>query len=159
SVDTKDRYLKLAIAPQNAKVKPGGSQRVSFTLTKRDGSATAGEVVAVVVNDAILQLSGYRFPDLVQTVYAERPISPIFSDNRENVVLKTPSAPLEKGFGYGGGFMGGAASTRVRQHFLPLAYSTVVKTDASGKATIDFTMPDDLTTWRVMAVAVGNDDL
>ena len=54
--------------------------------------------------------------------------------------------------------MGGAGSTRVRAHFLPMAYYGTVKTDASGHASMAFTMPDDLTTWRVMAIAVGNDD-
>ena len=39
----------------------------------------------------------------------------------------------------------------MRQQFLPLAYYGVVKTDASGRADVTFKMPDDLTTWRVMA--------
>ncbi len=109
----------------------------------------------MVVNDAILQLSGYRLPDLVQTVFAAQPIATIFSDNRENVTLVTQTPVAEKGFGYGGGFLAGAAGTRVRANFLPLAYYGVLPTDASGNAHADFTMPDDLTTWRVMAVALG----
>ncbi len=157
-VDVAERYLKLAIAPQAATVTPGGSQRVSFTLARKNGTPAPGEIVAMVVNDAILQLTGYRLPDLVTTVFADQPISTILSDNREGVVLKTQTPPAEKGFGYGGGYLAGAGSTRVRQHFLPTAYYGVVKTDASGKASVTFAMPDDLTTWRVMAVAVGQDD-
>lgn len=155
NVDLADRYLKLAIRPQNATVHPAGKQQVAFTVTGRDGKPVAGEVVAMVVNDAILQLSGYRLPDLVQTVFAAQPISTIFADNRENVTLKTATAPLEKGFGYGGGYLAGAASTRVRANFQPLAYYGVLRTDATGNAVADFSMPDDLTTWRVMAVAVA----
>ena len=45
----------------------------------------------------------------------------------------------------------------MRANFLPLAYYGVLTTDASGKAHADFSMPDDLTTWRVMAVALGPD--
>jgi uncharacterized protein YfaS (alpha-2-macroglobulin family) len=158
SVDTADRYLKLAIAPKSGTVRPGGSQHVDFTLTHKDGSAARGELVAIVVNDAILQLSGYRPPDLVETVFQEQPISTTFSDNREEAVLQTQTPPPEKGFGYGGGYLAGAGSTRVRQHFLPLAYYKVLQTDASGKAGVSFSMPDDLTTWRVMAVAIADDD-
>ncbi len=157
NVDLAGRYLRLAIAPHNATVTPGGAQRVNFTVKERSGAPARGEVVAMVVNDAILQLSGYRLPDLVQTVFAAQPISTIFSDNRENVTLKTPAAPSEKGFGYGGGFLAGAANTRVRANFLPLAYYGVLKTDAAGRASAAFTMPDDLTTWRVMAVALAQD--
>ena len=148
---------KLAIAPQNATVHPGGPQRVDFRVTAQNGAPVRGEVVAMVVNDAILQLSGYRLPDVVQTVFAQQPIATIFADSRENVTLKTQTPPLEKGFGYGGGFLAGAASTRVRANFLPMAYYGVLPTDASGHASAAFNMPDDLTTWRVMAVALAQD--
>jgi uncharacterized protein YfaS (alpha-2-macroglobulin family) len=157
AVDVADRYLKLGVAPQNTTVTPGGSQRVAFTVSKKDGTPVRGEVVAMVVNDAILQLSGYRLPDLVQTVFAAQPIATIFADNRENVTLKTQTPPLEKGFGYGGGYLAGAASTRVRANFQPLAYYGVLKTDDAGRANASFSMPDDLTTWRVMAVALAQD--
>jgi uncharacterized protein YfaS (alpha-2-macroglobulin family) len=157
NVDLASRYLKLAIAPHSATVQPGGAQSVDFALTGLTGSPVRGEIVAMVVNDAILQLSGYRLPDLVQTVFAAQPISTIFADNRENVTLKTQTPPLEKGFGYGGGFLAGAGSTRVRTNFLPMAYYAVLPTGADGRAHARFTMPDDLTTWRVMAVALDGD--
>jgi uncharacterized protein YfaS (alpha-2-macroglobulin family) len=157
NVDLGDRYLKLAIVPREATVHPGAAQRVAFAVTGRAGAPVQGEIVAMVVNDAILQLSGYRLPDLVQTVFAAQPIATIFADNREHVTLKTQSPPLEKGFGYGGGFLAGAASTRVRTNFQPLAYYGVIKTDAGGHASAELTMPDDLTTWRVMAVALQRD--
>ena len=154
TVDLAQRYLKLGIAPRDATVHPGGGQRVDFTLSARGGTPVRGEVVAMVVNDAILQLSGYRLPDLVQTVFAAQPIATTFADNRENVTLTTQTPPLEKGFGYGGGYLAGAAGTRVRANFRPLAYYGVLTTDGAGKASATLTMPDDLTTWRVMAVAL-----
>jgi uncharacterized protein YfaS (alpha-2-macroglobulin family) len=157
NVDLADRYLKLAIAPKSATVQPGGAQSVDFALSGRTGSPVRGEIVAMVVNDAILQLSGYRLPDLVQTVFATQPIATIFADNRENVTLKTQTPPSEKGFGYGGGFLAGAGSTRVRANFQPMSYYGVLQTDAQGRAHAQFTMPDDLTTWRVMAVALDGD--
>jgi uncharacterized protein YfaS (alpha-2-macroglobulin family) len=158
NIDLRDRYLHLAIAPQHAKLSPGGTQSVTFTLGDSTGRPARGKVIAAVVNDAVLQLSGYRLPDLVTTIFADQPISTRFADNRENVTLQTPQAPLEKGYGYGGGFLEGAAGTRVRTNFLPLAYYGSAVADASGHATLRFTLPDDLTTWRVMAVAVGDDD-
>ncbi len=157
-VDVAQRYLTLGISPQSATVAPGRPQRVDFTLSRKNGGPVAGEIVAMVVNDAILQLSGYRLPDLVTTIFAAQPISLMLGDNREGAVLKTQTPPAEKGFGYGGGFLAGAAGTRVRTAFLPTAYYGVLKTDASGRTSASFTMPDDLTTWRVMAVAVGDDD-
>ncbi|HXO16882.1 MAG TPA: alpha-2-macroglobulin family protein, partial [Candidatus Dormibacteraeota bacterium] len=157
NVDVADRYLKLGIVPRDATVHPGSAQSLEFAVSGRNGTPAQGEVVAMVVNDAILQLSGYRLPDLVQTIFAAQPIATIFADNRENVTLTTQTPPLEKGFGYGGGYLAGAASTRVRANFRPLAYYGVLKTDGAGRARAAFTMPDDLTTWRVMAVALDRD--
>ena len=157
NVDLSARYLKLAINPRNVTVAPASAQSVNFALRNANGSPAHGEIVAMVVNDAILQLSGYRLPDLVQTVFAQQPISTIFSDNRENVMIKTQTPAVEKGFGYGGGFLAGAAGTRVRANFQPMPYYGVLTLDASGHAHANFTMPDDLTTWRVMAVALDSD--
>ncbi|MFY9631859.1 MAG: Ig-like domain-containing protein [Candidatus Cybelea sp.] len=157
NVDVSGRYLKLAITPRSATVAPAGAQSVGFSLRNANGSPAHGEIVAMVVNDAILQLSGYRLPDLVQTIFAQQPISTIFSDNRENVMIKTQTPAVEKGFGYGGGFLAGAAGTRVRANFQPMPYYGVLTLDASGDAHANFTMPDDLTTWRVMAVALDGD--
>jgi alpha-2-macroglobulin len=156
NVDLADRYLKLGIAARNATVQPGGAQGVDFTVTGAQGKPVSGDVVAMVVNDAILQLSGYRLPDLVQTVFAQQPIATIFADNRENVLLTTQTPTVEKGFGYGGGYLAGAAGTRVRANFVPMPYYGVLHADAQGRAHANFTMPDDLTTWRVMAVALAS---
>ena len=157
-VDVTDRYLKLAIAPERATVEPGGSERVGFTLTGAGGKPASGEIVAMAVDDAILQLSGYRLPDLVKVVYAAQPISTRFGDNRQNLVLQTQKAPAEKGYGYGGGYLGGPASTRVREIFKQLAFYGTAVADSQGHASVTIPVPDNLTTWRVMAVAVGTDD-
>ncbi len=156
STNVDRKHLKVAIHPANAITTPGGPQRVSLTLKDFGGRAMRGEFAVMVVNDAILQLTGYRLPDLVQTVYAEQPISTRLSDNRPSVVLMPLTSPIAKGFGYGGGFMEGAGSTRVRRNFQPLAfYNGALKTDTGGNAQFSFTLPDDVTTWRVMAIAVG----
>ncbi|MBV9972194.1 MAG: Ig-like domain-containing protein [Candidatus Eremiobacteraeota bacterium] len=150
------KHLKVGIHPANGVATPGGPQRVTLSLNDAGGQPIRGEFAVMVVNDAILQLTGYRLPDLVQTVYAEQPISTRLNDNRPNVVLTQLASPIAKGFGYGGGFMQGAGSTRVRRNFQPLAfYNGALKTDGGGKAQFSVTLPDDVTTWRVMAIAVG----
>lgn len=158
NVDVSDRYLTLKISPQHAQLDPGSSQSIAFTLHDVHGKPIRGKIVTMVVNDAILQLSGYRLPDLVQMIFADQPISTRFADNREEITLQTQTPPLEKGFGYGGGFLEGAASTRVRKNFQPLAYYGTTTTGADGSAQVSLKLPDDLTTWRVMAVAIGDDD-
>ena len=152
------KYLKIDVHPTSATLEPAGSQRITLHVSGRDGKPVAGELALAVVNDAILQLSGYRFPDLVKMVYADQPISTRFGDNREEVKLEVEHRSVEKGFGFGGGAMAGPAGTRVRTKFVPLAYwNGSIRTDANGDASVSFSLPDDLTTWRVMALGLSSD--
>ena len=152
------KYVKVALSVAHASVLPAGAQHLTIHLSDRNGKPVAGELTVAVANDAILQLSGYRFPDLVKIVYADQPISTRFADNRADVTLVSQTRTLDKGFGYGGGAMAGPAGTRVRTNFQPLAYwNAKVRTDANGNASLDFNVPDDLTTWRVMALALTAD--
>ncbi|PSB03983.1 alpha-2-macroglobulin family protein [Merismopedia glauca] len=153
-VNLEEKYLKLQITPSTESLLPATEQTIQLELKNSQGNPVQGQVTIMVVNEAVLQLSAYRPPDLVTTVYAEQPITTRFSDNRRNVVLKPQSSPLPKGWGYGGGFSAAAANTRTRKDFQPLAYyNGSLLTDTSGKATVKFKLPDDLTTWRILAVA------
>ena len=153
-----DKYLTVTETVQAPSLLPGAEQTVELALTNVQGQPVQGQITLMVVNEAVLQLTGYRPPDLVETVYAEQAISTRFADNRPDVVLQPLASPIEKGWGYGGGLSAGAGSTRIRTDFQPLAYyNGSVLTDASGRAEVSFTLPDDLTTWRVMAIATdGN---
>ncbi|WP_016951547.1 alpha-2-macroglobulin [Anabaena sp. PCC 7108] len=157
-VNLADKYLKVQINPNPISLEPGKEETLELELTDTQGKPTLGQLTVMVVNEAVLQLAGYRPPNLVDTVYAEQPISTRFSDNRPDVRLAKLAAKLPKGWGYGGGLSNALANTRIRKNFQALAYyNGSVITDENGKAKITFKLPDDLTTWRVMAVAVdGN---
>ncbi|MBV8170913.1 MAG: Ig-like domain-containing protein [Candidatus Eremiobacteraeota bacterium] len=151
-----DKRLKVTIAPAKQTLEPGQSQTVALQMRDALGHPVSGEFAVMVVNEAILQLSGYRPPDLVDTVFAAQPIPTRFADNRPDVVLRPFATPQQKGWGFGGGESQAAAGTRVRTNFQPLAfYKGALLTDASGNSSFTFTLPDDLTTWRVLAVAVS----
>ncbi len=157
-VDLAAKHLRLALEPRDAIAHPGAIQHLHVHLTDLARQPVNGAVVVAVVDEAILQLSGYRFPDLVATVYADRPIAQRYADNRASVQLVAPQRYREKGWGYGGGLSAAAAGTRVRAKFAPLAYYRGdVRTDANGDADIAFSLPDTLTTWRALAVGLTRD--
>ena len=152
------KYLSVKVVPAHAGVAPGGTQHLTVKLRDASGKPVQGEVVLAVVDDAVLQLSGYRFPDLVKIVYATEPVSTSFADNRRDVTLVTERRTLDKGFGFGGGAMAGPAGTRVRTLFKPLAYwNPSLRTAPDGTAGVTFVLPDDLTSWHVMALALDKD--
>ncbi len=152
------KTLTVAIAPTQPSLLPQAEQTVNLTLKDLQGKPVKGQFTVMVVNESVLQLTGYRAPNLVETVYAKQDISTRFGDNRGDVVLEPLVSPLQKGWGFGGGFAAGAGSTRIRTDFRALAYyNGSVLTDDQGQASLTFKLPDDLTTWRVMAVATdGN---
>ncbi len=158
STSLEGKYLSVQVKPALASLKPAETETLSLTLKDEKNNPVSGQFTVMVVNEAVLQLSGYRPPDLVETVYAEQPISLRFADNRQDVALSPLTSPLEKGWGYGGGFSSAAASTRLRNDFQALAfYQGSVIADDSGQATVSFELPDDLTTWRAMVIATdGN---
>lgn len=152
------KYITVGVKARRATLAPGGAQQLELHLAGHDGEPVRGEMTVAVVNDAILQLSGYRFPDLVKLVYADQPISMRWADNRDLVTLVSEQRSVDKGFGFGGGAMAGPAGTRVRTAFKPLAFwSGTIRSDASGNAAVDFVLPDDLTTWRAMVLAYSAD--
>lgn len=155
AIDLREQMLAAKIVPLEGRMQPHARQHVRLQLRDLSGNPVAGKFAVAVVNDAILQLSGYRFPDLVKTVFASQPIATRFGDNRPGVTLAQPEDVAQKGWGYGGGFLAGASDTRVRTAFVPLAYfNGSVQTNASGEAGVSFVTPDNLTTWRVLAVAM-----
>jgi uncharacterized protein YfaS (alpha-2-macroglobulin family) len=153
-INLDDKYLSVKVTPQSDKLLPAGQQTLNLELRGDRGTPKSGQFTVMVVNEAVLQLTGYRPPDLVKIVYADHEITTRLADNRPDVVLTSPTSPLEKGWGFGGGLSAGIASTQVRKNFQALAYyNGSVLADATGKAQLTFTLPDDLTTWRVMVVA------
>jgi alpha-2-macroglobulin len=152
------KYIAATARGTSAVLAPGARQTVHVHLADAQHRPLQAQATLMVVNDAVLQLTGYRAPDLVKTVYAEQPISTRYADNRSALVLSTPRRPLEKGWGFGGGLSGEEADPRVRHTFEALAFfDGALRTDAQGNASATFTLPDDLTTWRVMVVGMTAD--
>ena len=152
------KYITATATGASAVLAPGARQTVRVHVADAQHRLLQAQATLMVVNDAVLQLTGYRPPDLVKTVYAEQPISTRYADNRIALVLNTPQRPLEKGWGFGGGLSGEEADPRVRHKFEALAYfAGALRTDAQGNASATFTLPDDLTTWRVMVVGTTVD--
>ncbi len=165
----KEKTLTVAITPTQSIIAPQGSQTVSLMLKDPQGKPVKGQFTVMVVNEAVLQLTGYRAPNLVETVYAKQDISTRFKDNRNDVVLepfipsqdwilgRIPPLPV-RGLGgdfYEWKFAAGADSSRIRKDFRALAYyNGSILTDNQGQTSITFKLPDDLTTWRVMVVAI-----
>lgn len=179
SVPPIDRTLALQVEPRVKALEPGGETVLDLTLRDAGGQPVSGaETAIVVVDEAVLSLTGYRLPDPLSVFYRE--LSEGVSDHhlREHVVLgqldreKIAEAGATRQLGMMpmaapremmaesvmvGGMGGGPPSPiAVRSDFNALAlFAASVPTDAAGRAEIRVKVPDNLTRYRVMAVAVS----
>ncbi len=153
-VEKTSRYLSVSVNPEKDFCRPGSDVDITVKVSSQDKSGSRSELTVMVVDESVLALTGYRPPDLVKVVHADRGLSARVNDNRPFLISKAEL--LQKGHGHGGGMDEGP---RVRRRFLRLAhYEPSLVTDDRGEASFRFTLPDNLTTFRVMVVAIGEED-
>jgi len=115
------------------------------------------------VDYGVLSLTNYQPPDLAGSVYVRKSLQVFNEDNRQRIVSRRVLTPKGESDGGGGGEDGAGT---VRRDFRVLAFWLgSVTTGADGRAAIDVTLPESLTTYRIMAVAAdrnsrfGSDDV
>ena len=119
------------------------------------GRGAASEVTLWAVDYGVLSLTNYRPPDVAGSVYVRKSLQVFNADNRQRIVSRRVLTP--KGESDGGGGGEDDAGT-VRRDFRVLAFWLgSVTTGADGRASVDVTLPESLTTYRIMAVAADRD--
>jgi hypothetical protein len=203
-VEKDARALDVAIAPDSDVVTPGSKTSIELAVTDAAGEPVGdAEVALVVVDEAILALSGYTLPDPLNSFYPSIPSYVQKHHNRPWITLqeaqkladmaqeraegemprRSKRAAPGAGYGRGAGGLGGDAVTGsmdmmmaesaaapmeepaaaapeegkaidLRTDFRALAvFEPALRTDKNGKVSVDFEMPDNLTQYRIMAVA------
>ena len=215
-IPPKERALTLAVKPRDKGLEPGGSTTIDVDATDAHGQAAPGTQLAlVVVDEAVLALSGYKLPEPLDVFYTQRPDGMRELATRPNVLLAKPEEGGQlglRGVGAGGGGdtmtdappppaamaaeatpmatasaapgaslrqakvayrhtfekndeettkdrSGATTPMAVRKDFAALAlFVATITTDGKGHAEVPLKVPDSLTRYRVMAVAVQGDN-
>ncbi len=196
------RTLTVTATPDATSLEPGDDTSVTVNVADASGRAAAGvEVALVVVDEAVLSLTGYQLPDPLSVFYA-----PIYSNSyaeyiRSTIVLnrsdllgnegvdesasatttdasekftqvegsisgagddavaETAAAPAAADGETRSQAAGNGQPIDVRSDFDAVAvYRPSELTDADGNVTVAVPLPDSLTRYRVMAVAVDGAD-
>ena len=149
-----DRQLEVRPTLESPRVRPGDEVRGSVRVAS-EGQAVAGADVTVwAVDDALLALGNWKAPDLDTEFYPSVPHRvQTYAALRDYLLDISRKSLYQKGFVVGGGGEE-FASKFVRKDFQPLAYwQTGLKTDAEGRVPVVFNAPDNLTRYRLVAVA------
>lgn len=149
--------LSVAVATPRTDYKP--RQSVTVHVQVRDaqgGAASHVRVVAAVVDEAVLDLLAGRshYYDARRTFNAPPQGPDMLDYSLISQLITTVRTPrLGKGETPGGD---GGTGLPVRSVFEYTAYwNAELETDASGRVTFSFTAPDNLTGWRVVAMALS----
>ncbi len=157
NVDTGAKELTLEVESSAERTVPGSTVAYTMTVTDLAGEPVADtEVSVALVDRAVLSLAFQTDQDLVDVFYYQRPLgiltSALLTINRDRM-----SAQLSEG-AKGGGGGGDGAGLDVRSEFPDVAYWRAdLVTDADGVITFSVDLPDNLTTWRLVAKAVTQD--
>ncbi|MBS1121038.1 MAG: hypothetical protein H6Q90_3266, partial [Deltaproteobacteria bacterium] len=211
-VPPKQRTLAVTVTPNAPKLAPGELAKLLVTVVDAAGRPVPdAEAAVIVVDEAILALTGYQFGSPVDTFYGQRgadardayqrsyvklakPDSHALAENTKNAApsggagaidfasasdapppppasampVATPKpGPMRRGeaaeqartagvLGSMGQPPAPNAPIAIRSNFNPLAaFAPAVKTDAAGHATLDVKLPDNLTRYRIVAIATA----
>jgi uncharacterized protein YfaS (alpha-2-macroglobulin family) len=156
NVEKKLKKLDVALKSNGEEKRPRDKVDVELSVTDARGDGVKSEITAWAVDEGVLRLTGYQLPDLVELVHPRRGLSVRNAEPLLKLIARRLYA--EKGVNNGGG--GGAdAGGLLRSQFkTTVLFAPEVVTDELGHAHVEFTLPDNLTTYRIMAVAVTRGD-
>ena len=157
SVEDTSRRLAVEVRADREEYRPGQKARVDVAVKDAQGRASSAEVTLWAVDYGVLSLTGYRTPDLLSSVYVPKALQVTTTDSRQRIVSRRATIPKGGDEGGGGGLEDGPG-TPVRKDFRVLAFWLgSLPTDAQGRATATVTLPESLTTYRIMAVAADRE--
>lgn len=177
-LSTAERSLTIELDPHDMALPPGQSTDIDLRVLDADGQPVKdAEIALVVVDEAILALSDYRISNPLDIFYRTRPAEVRDFHLRPTVHLVAAESlnvmggeTMNVGVAYGGAVMeramadapapapaeSGVEGIDVRTDFNPLAvFEPGLMTDSQGRVSATIQLPDNLTRYRITAVAVS----
>jgi uncharacterized protein YfaS (alpha-2-macroglobulin family) len=155
SVGRQVKRLAVEVKVPKEEWRPRQTVPIDVAVKDSAGQPRKTEVTVFAVDEGVLRLTDYQVPEL---------LSDMFPDHSLGVALGEPMLSLvrrqkfgEKGEVQPGGG-GGKGNGNARNKFVTTALWTTVETDAQGHARANLELPDNLTTFRIMAVALTDSD-
>jgi uncharacterized protein YfaS (alpha-2-macroglobulin family) len=151
--------LNVAVKTTAPSAKPGEKVQVDADVKDGDGNAAAdSEIVLYAVDEGVLSLTGYKTPDPLKFFNARRRLA-VQTSLTLPTLLKEDTDESDfanKGYLVGDAKGGPLQLDGLRKNFLACAFwNASLRTDGQGHVHAEFTAPDSLTRYRVIAVAAS----
>ena len=156
-VASKLNQLMVELKPALPEVRPGGIVEVSATVRDSQGNPVPDAELAVwAVDEGILSLMPWEVPDPAVTFHYDNALAVRTGVSLQRLLPEDPEKRefANKGFVIGGGGDTDQAGQLMRKDFKPTAYwHGMLRTGADGVVKLSFPAPDNLTEFRLAAVA------
>lgn len=155
NVERKSKRLDVKLTTAKTDYQPREKVTVDISAKDHTGKGASGEVTLYVVDEAVLRLTNYKVPDPIAAIYPERPLSVRLGEPLLHLVRKRSYG--EKGEAQGGGG-GDGSGAGIRSQFKTTVLWNPTLELKDGAASFTFSLPDNLTSFRVMAVVITQGD-
>ncbi|HEX8169638.1 MAG TPA: alpha-2-macroglobulin family protein [Thermoanaerobaculia bacterium] len=151
-VEDASKRLHVDVKANRDEFRPASKAKIEVNVRDAAGKGSQSEVTLWAVDYGVLSLTGYTTPDVLSSIYLEKALQVVNEESRQRIVSRRVLTP--KGAGEGGGGGRDAGPGTLRKDFRVLAFWVgSLVTDAKGRARTEVTLPESLTTYRIMAVA------
>lgn len=149
-----DRRLDVTVASDRKRYGPGDSVDIVVDVSQGGAAVTGAEVALAVVDEGVLRLTNFHAPDPVAALYPGQGLDLWVDDSRRLLAEQ-----LRRSHVAGDGSGAGSHSlVSTRKNFVRTAlWKPQLITDDDGRAHVRFTLPDNLTRFRMMAVVVDTE--
>ena len=154
TVAPEDTTLQVEVSTEQKDVRPGDVVEANVLVTDQQGNPVKAEVALTAADEGVLSLIGFKTPNPVPTFYSPWGLG-VQSATQFEFIRDIPGPNTERPAT--GGDSGGPGSARSR--FMSTAiWKPGIVTDSKGRASVKFEAPDNLTAFRLMAVAADKGD-
>jgi uncharacterized protein YfaS (alpha-2-macroglobulin family) len=177
AVNPDTHRVKALVRTDKKEYHPGENVDAFVDVTGQDGKAAQGAVTFYAVDEGVLMLTSYETPDPLPAFATTRRLSVFDVESRESLAHLTPMKNGERVKALGWEYLavdrdhdgiadnvdkgrdGGGGGEGARADFKTTAFFDAQQvTNNEGRTHYHFKLPDNLTTFRLMAVVAGSDD-
>lgn len=159
TVESAANSLAIDLKPDRDTVRPAEQVTATAVIKDHTGKPVPGADVTVwAVDEGVLSLMGFVTPDPLEFFHSPDPLAVRSRTNFETLLTEDASQRYRgnKGFVIGGGGDENLGEIAARKNFVATAlWSASLTTNEQGVATASFTAPDNLSRFRLMAVAAS----
>jgi uncharacterized protein YfaS (alpha-2-macroglobulin family) len=168
-VSTEPKRLTVALAADRASYAPRDTASIRIAVRDADKRGVRSEVALWAIDEGVLALTGFTTPDILSQIYGQRGVGgqiwssvPMLLTNDPTLVsvfMRQAMLQLNEMVVTSAVASAPAPTDEVRSAFSSSAfYLGAAQTGSNGETIARARVPDNLTTFRVMAVAVAAGD-